>query len=149
MFKQILVPLDGSPFAESAIPYACELARQFESEMTLVNVIRPIQLDLTGDAYDASLIEEIRRAAAFQATEYLDGKAGELQAQGYQVKKRAFDAYDVASTLLNVANGGEVDVVVMSTHGRSGLQRIFFGSIAERVVRHAEVPVLLVRPEER
>ena len=147
MFKHILVPLDGSPFAESAIPYACQLAQQFESELILVKVVEPIHLDLTGDAYDAALIEELRESAVRQASDYLDGKSGELRGQGYQVRRKVVHAHDIASTLLDVANNEEIDVIVISTHGRSGFSRWALGSVTERVLRHAPCPVLTIRED--
>lgn len=148
MFKQILLPVDGSPTAEAAIPYALGLARQFDSEITFVMVVEPVRImfhDLPVDS--AGLIEEMREATHNQARDYLVRQKGELRQQGFRAHYEIREGYDVADALLSLLESGRYDVVVMSTHGRSGVQRWVFGSVAERMVRYADRPVLLVRPD--
>lgn len=148
MFKQILLPLDGSPTAEAAIPYALELAAQFDSEITLVMVVEPVRImfqDLPMES--AELIAEMREVTQGQANAYLAQKKGELRQQGYKIHTEITEGFDVAEALLDKADNGIFDAIVMSTHGRSGVQRWMFGSVAERLLRHSALPVLLVRPE--
>ncbi|RMG89306.1 MAG: universal stress protein [Chloroflexi bacterium] len=147
MFKKILVPLDGSHLAEMAIPYALELASRFEAEITLLRVVQPPQLimaDVSGGVY-AELLVEMRKQAENEARTYLKGLQGELRQQGYTVHAHLAEGEPVAEVILEVADGLDIDTIVMSTHGRSGLSRWVYGSVADKVLRQARVPVVLIR----
>jgi nucleotide-binding universal stress UspA family protein len=125
---RLLVPLDGSGLAESAIPAAAELADQLDAEMVLLRVV-PEEV--------AGAIEEARR--------YLESVA-DLIAGKYLVERPHVQAWAGRAEDIIVTLAGSASLVVMATHGRSGLGRLVQGSVAEGVLRHGSVPVLLVRP---
>ncbi len=143
MYKKILVPLDGSEFAEAVLPHVRELALCTGAEIVLLRVaVRPMY---TGAASEppstvAALNESDQEPAA-----YLERVAGELREQGLKVTTEVCTG-PVAETILEYAEGVHADLVAMSTHGRSGLARWFIGSVADKVVRAAKLPVLLARP---
>lgn len=147
MFSKILVPLDGSTFAETALNYALSLAHAFASQITLLRVVPHPQVVLSEYTYEsADLFLELREAALREAEEYLKTQVSNLSRQGYDAHYQVVEGDNVAEWILDVTADKAADVIIMSTHGRSGLQRWVFGSVAEKVIRQAEVPVLLVRP---
>jgi nucleotide-binding universal stress UspA family protein len=149
MFQNILVPLDGSKLAENALRPAMELAQKFEGEITLLRVVRspyPIT-DLSGAAY-GDMVVGMREILQDEAKGYLQAQKGSLTGQGYKVKTHLIDGDMVADQILDVAQAQKMDVIVMSTHGRSGVGRWVYGSVADRVLQHATIPILLVRVSE-
>ncbi|GAB4263245.1 MAG: universal stress protein [Candidatus Promineifilaceae bacterium] len=150
MFQHLLVPLDGSHLAEVAIPAALEIARRFDSQITLVRVVRPPQIVLatTEGAVFTELLSDLRQQEVQEATTYLKSLQGSLRQQGYVVHTHLIEGEPIADLILEVAEGLDVDGIVMSTHGRSGLSRWVFGSVAEKVLRGAAVPVVLIRAKE-
>jgi nucleotide-binding universal stress UspA family protein len=142
MFKQIMVPLDGSAFAESALRTARSLAQKFESEITLCHVVHVTEFMATEST---ELILDARRVAIEQANRYVDALQQSLRSEGLIVHKQIIDQGNIADALVGVANNGVCDLVVMTTHGRSGVRRWLLGSVADRLVRAVNVPVLLVR----
>jgi len=150
MFSHLLVPLDGSHLAEAALPPALELARKFNCAISLIWVIQPPHLIMTaanGSVY-AQLLLEMRNQSEQDAHNYLEAHQDALRQQGFEVRTKVIEGENVADTLLEVASDLEVDAIVMSTHGRGGLSRWVFGSVADRVLRYADVPVLLIRAKE-
>jgi len=148
VFKHLLVPLDGSGFAEAALPYALELAAQFDSDITLLRVIAPPRLGegaLTPDSADFTI--RVRDDLYKEAIEYLQFQKGSLRSQHYRAHYQVVEAEDVATEIINIVRGVGADTVVMCTHGRGGLSRWLFGSVATRVLQSAPVPVLIVRPQ--
>ncbi|MCB9008228.1 MAG: universal stress protein [Ardenticatenaceae bacterium] len=150
MFNHLLVPLDGSHLAEAALPPSLELASKFNSEITLVWVIQPPHLIMTaanGSVY-AQLLTEMRNQSEKDAESYLRGHQGSLRQQGLVVHTRIVEGENIADALLQVAANINADAIVMSTHGRGGISRWVFGSVADKVLRYANVPVLLIRAKE-
>lgn len=150
MFSHLLVPLDGSKLSEAALPPALELARKFNSEITLVWVIQPPHLIMTaanGSVY-AQLLTEMRHQSEQDAHSYLQAHQDSLSQQEYTVNLQVTEGENVADALLQVAESLKIDAIVMSTHGRGGLSRWVFGSVADKVLRYADVPVLLIRAKE-
>jgi nucleotide-binding universal stress UspA family protein len=144
MFARIIVPLDGSSLAEQALANAEELARDGAVPIRLVRVVDPNRLDhfgldkFVGMAGLAEKVEEAQKAAAA----YLDESARALGERGLTVEVEVLRG-DPARAIVAAAQPG--DLIVMSTHGRGGAIRWFLGSVAEAVVRHATVPVMLIR----
>ncbi|HEX6387373.1 MAG TPA: universal stress protein [Anaerolineae bacterium] len=150
MFKRILVPLDGSRLAEAALPAAIELASKFDSVVTLLRVVQPPQLVMThtdGSIY-AELLTNLRQQAEEDAALYLKAHQNLLRQQGYSVHSHISEGEPVAEIILEVAANRDCDTIVMSTHGRGGISRWVFGSVADKVLRQANVPVLLIRARE-
>lgn len=142
MYKQIMVPLDGSAFAESALATARALAQKFDSEITLCHVVHVTEYMA---AESAELIIETRRIAIEHAHSYLDALQQSMRSEGLVVHKHIIEQGSIADALVGAANNGVYDLVVMTTHGRSGVRRWLLGSVAERLVRAITIPVLLVR----
>jgi len=143
MYHHIMVPLDGSPLAEQALPHALALARAFDAALELVAVVPPGVVE-GGPEYAVYLD---RDSEVHEDEAYLQAMQSQVAADGLQAHIRVRRG-DVAAELLHHAEEARADLIVMSTHGRSGLGRWVYGSIADRVLRHAPVPVLLVRATE-
>lgn len=144
MFKRILVPLDGSTRAEKAIPVAARIARASGGTIMLLQVVDlPISYGkyVTPRAYVSEKEVETEKT---QATEYLTTLAQSDELEGISTKI-AVESAATAPTLLDYANPSTADLMVMCSHGYTGFKRWTLGSIADKVIRHAEVPVLLLR----
>ena len=154
MFQKILVPLDGSKFAEEALEYAVELARRFQSELVLFRAAISPQMYISewtlGLPDSAELYNHLRQEAEFSAKNYLQLLLLRLQEnESFKIDTKSMVSVDVTHTIIGVAKEVEADLIVMSTHGRTGISRVFMGSIAENVVRQAHIPVLLIRSAEK
>ena len=90
---------------------------------------------------------DIHQAAVKESSDYLDEVKDKLIAQGLQVEVNFIEGENVPVLLLEAIDGSKADLVVMSTHGRSGLDRWRFGSVAQRVARHSSVPIVLIHPK--
>ncbi len=147
MFKHILIPLDGSNIAEKAVPAAVELASKFHSQLTIVHVLTNLPQILQDEEKDHDdLFDRVHDTAHESAEKYLQEQKEKLLAQGVPVVHyQVVDGRSPADAILSVAELQRADSIVMSTHGRSGINRWVFGSVAEKVLRGANVPVVLVR----
>lgn len=144
-FKKILVPLDGSPLSEKALPPAMSLAHRFDSQIILIRSEEfPAVVMGMGEAEVNYWVIDIEAQVRQEVEQYLAAKANELRQQGYQVETiQGSDA--PAQEIIEAAAQEKADLIVMSTHGRGGLARWALGSVTDRVARHAPCPVLLVR----
>ncbi|HET7470262.1 MAG TPA: universal stress protein [Gemmatimonadales bacterium] len=142
---QILVPLDGSALAEEALAPAVELARVWDAEVRLLRVVGPIVTADTGYPVSAIYDEDLTAKARASAQAYLDRVILCLHGQGVRATGAAVIGGGAAETILELAHGGPVRMLAIATHGRGGLGRLMLGSVADKLVRGAEVPVL-VRP---
>lgn len=147
MFKHLLVPLDGSGFAEAALPPALELAAQFDSDITLLRVVTPPRRgEGAMSPESADFMIKLRDDLYREAIDYLQQQKGSLRQQNFKVHYLVAESEDIAAEILSAVRGSDADTVVMCTHGRGGLSRWLFGSVATRVLQSANVPVLVVRP---
>lgn len=145
MYNKILVPLDGSELAEQILPHVIELAKCADAEVVLLRVPDVPTYDYLMTAPE--LGRAMREQSETETAEYLSRIGAQLRAQNLHVITRAANDGAVYSTILDVAQDVHADLIAMSTHGRGGLARMVMGSIADDVVRHATLPVLLVRPQ--
>jgi len=144
MYEKILVPLDGSDLAERAILHAQEIARGTRSEILLMQAVN-LPMPVVPEAIlvpDAKWLDEAKKEAA----QYLEGIAARLRDEGIRVRT-LLDERPPADAILHVATREEVDLIVMSTHGRGGFSRLLMGSVAESVFRATSRTVMLVKPE--
>jgi nucleotide-binding universal stress UspA family protein len=133
MYERILVPLDGSEAAETILPFAEKVAGPLDAEVILLHVIA----DSRGELVFAS------RA---RAEEYLHSLAEELSEKGIRVRTGIrFGSGSAPGAILAAATALDADLIAMATQGRTGLNRLLFGSVAEAVLREAQIPVLIVR----
>lgn len=143
MEKSILVPLDGSELGEAALPLVEELARGMNAQVILFQALEPRQVVTWGET-QLVYSDTQRREVEERALHYLHGVQLRLRERG--VVSRAEVGWGLpAEEILDRAEGEDVDLIAMSTHGRSGVGRWVYGSVAERVLRGAQVPVLLAR----
>jgi len=143
----ILLPLDGSPLAEAVLEPALALARAWEVEIELVQVIEPLVFPtgsqmLPAVGYDEKLTE-IRRDGA---KDYLNDIVERIRAEGVKASTAAVLGVGVADTLIQLAQPERYGLIAIATHGRGGLRRMALGSVADKLVRGAEIPVLVCRP---
>lgn len=146
-YKVIMVPLDGSDRSEKALRHAELLAEQFGSELLLFQAVPEVdilfQIADTG-VPQASSGESMQRAMLDQATEYLDAHATGLDRRNLKTRV-IVDVGDPADKIIDNAAALDADLLVINTHGRSGLARWTYGSVAAKVLEAAPCPVLLVR----
>jgi nucleotide-binding universal stress UspA family protein len=143
-FKHILVPLDGSKLAESALPDAFALAQLSQTQVTLLQVLPPIEHVITVNPNHPIYIDEQWTRQRFEALEYLKNVGRRMGFNPTMVQLEV-EMGAVAETIIDYAHSQPIDLIVMATHGRSGLQRWVYGSVADKVLRGADVPVLLIR----
>lgn len=136
MLERILIPLDGSPLAEAILAQVRPFLRRNDSEVILLHVVVPpsggldMPLPLHGPVREAG--------------EYVDARVRGLEDQGVRARGRVCVG-PAAETILGVAKEERATLIAMSTHGRSGISRWVFGSVAEKVVRSSPVPVMVMR----
>jgi len=144
MFNRILVPLDGSAFSEAALEPAVALARCLGSEIELLRVaIHPSNYVYVNDPATLAQLYESDRA---HCEDYLKGVAARLESSGLKVSIAVLEGV-VADSILDYAEDTKADLIVMTTHGRTGMERWLLGSVAERITRAAKMPVMLIRPQ--
>lgn len=138
-YSTILVPLDGSEVAAGALKPAVEIALAFRARLVLLRVVT----EFRGTALE---MDEVRVVGPLRqvAEDYLEKVAAELVAQGLE-PETAVRVGDAAHEVLEAASELPADLVVMSSHGRTGVSRFLFGSVAEKVTKHATCPVMVVR----
>ena len=145
--RSVMVPLDGSPFAEQALPWAIAIARKARARVRLAMVHQlpsPPPLDeATGRLYT-----KVELALRKSQREYLHRTASRIKAEEPIQTATAMLQGVPAPALGRYAGEVGVDLVIMTTHGRSGMQRAWLGSVADQLVRSLEIPMLLIRPKE-
>lgn len=148
LYSRIVVPLDGSELAEKALEEARDLAGQLNIPLHLIRVVdtyRTQAVPATGMALDYSLLAELAEEELEDAKAYMKEKVDTLANEGVQVTGDVLHG-PIAQQIVDAANPD--DVIVMSSHGRTGLKRWFLGSVAEEVMRRATCPVLLQRASD-
>jgi nucleotide-binding universal stress UspA family protein len=149
MFKRILVPLDGSKLAEKALPYAEALAQKFEAELILVRVLQLLPEVIPAGPFGGMVFHEQTVQERREATAYLNQMTAQVRKVGpLPLRTVVLDTPSVADAITKLACDESVDLIVMSTHGRSGLSRLVHGSVAGKVLEHAPCPVFLVKANE-
>jgi nucleotide-binding universal stress UspA family protein len=142
MYRRILVPLDGSKVAEGVLPHAKSLAYSEGAELILLTVAANPALDFAFS--DPGLAQSAVQEQEEGSRKYIAKIENELKSAGFKVST-LLRVGSVAEVILGVAEELQVDIIAMSTHGRTGPARWLLGSIAERVVHNSKVPVLLIR----
>ena len=139
MNQQILVPLDGSALAESVLPQVAELSRRLGARVILLRAAWAHTLP----GFDQG---EAQLQAVREAEQYIATVEARLQAQGIAAVETSVWYADPVSAILEHAAWHQVDLIAMSSHGRGGVERLFLGSVATKVLQQSNVPVLLHRP---
>ena len=145
MYKRVVVPLDGSPLAEGMLRFIVDIAGPLDLEVVLLRVIRTLPPQASAAIRAARL--ESAEPGTEDAREYLAPLAAELGRRGVRARTQVRHGEPV-DEIVACANEVDADLIAMTTHGRSGLGRWLFGSVAEAVLRQAEIPVFLMRMTE-
>jgi nucleotide-binding universal stress UspA family protein len=143
MYEEILVPTDGSPAAAAAIDHAVDLAETYDARLHALYVVDATAF-ASVDAGSEMVVDALEQEGE-QAVEMVRqrGEAGDLEVETHVVSGTAY------RSILDYIETEDIDLVVMGTHGRRGVERFLLGSVTERVVRSADVPVLTVREGEK
>lgn len=149
-YRRILVPLDGSPLAESVIPLAARIATAEGAELLLVHVVPMPELTHSGpaDAEDLKLLDELVTRNEAAAKKYLNRMKTRLAQKGVSVKVLTMRGGDARSWLPQVALERDVDLVLLSAHGRSGRSDTPCGSVTSHLMTHLAAPLMIVRPKQ-
>ena len=146
--RSILLPTDFSQCAESALPYAAQLARLMKARLVCLHVVETM-LPPVGYAAVAEPLPAVDISGQLEesATRELPKLGARAECAGLDVEEVVVHG-EAAGEIVRVARERNIDLIVISSHGRTGFGRMIFGSTAESVVRHAHCPVLVVKPKE-
>jgi nucleotide-binding universal stress UspA family protein len=142
MYKKILVPLDGSEMAKRALDQAEKLAKTFDAEITLFQVVPFMPIYGSPELVTPLIVDEKQKEAV---EKYLANVTEELKKRGFRVTATVRTGQQVAVEIIDFAKEVGVDLIVMCTHGRSGISRWVLGSVALKLLTRAETPILLIR----
>jgi len=145
MYKKILVPLDGSELAKKALEQAEKLAKTFNAEILLFQVVPFMPIYGSPELVTPLIVDEKQKEAV---EKYLANLAEELRKRNFRVSAVVRTGQQVALEIIDFAKEVGADLIVMCTHGRSGITRWVLGSVALKILTRAETPVLLIRSKE-
>ena len=142
MYQKILVPLDGSEFAECSLGHVISLSQMGSiGEVILINVLDPIMWCREGRDFVA-----FRNSQFTQAEKYLEKIKSRLGSEGIKVRSDILEGGLPASSIVKYAEENAVDLIVITSHGHTGMKKLMLGSVALEVLHDSHVPVLLIRP---
>ena len=150
MYQTILVPLDGSARAEHILPHVENLALHYKAKVIFLQVMEPLQIvspslyvtSALTDTVKESLNDFNRRFEDINT--YLSGRQGEFREKGIDVRKFV-EQGPIVETVIAVARRENADLIAMASHGRSGMSRVFYGSVAAGVLQQIDRPMLIIR----
>jgi nucleotide-binding universal stress UspA family protein len=144
---RVLVPLDGSPLAESVIDQVAGLCRSDSAELRLVRIVAPAEVFPIGAPMPLpSPNPNLMEARTAMARSYLERRASRLRDAGWRVECEVVVAWSAAAEVLRLAEEHRCDLIAIATRGHDGVQRMLLGSVADKVIRGATMPVLAVNP---
>ena len=151
MYQTLLVPLDGSPRAESILPHVENLAIRFKSKVFLLQVVEPPLQFVNPSLYETSIQTDVIheylvdfKRKKEEIVAYLAGIQEGFQKKGIEVKILVEQGI-VVETVISVAQRENVDLIAIASHGRSGLSRVFYGSVAAGIMQKIDRPILIIR----
>ena len=149
MFNKILVSLDGSDLAECVFPYVEDIAKLRNSKVEAAFVVEHYEMPFHGGVvFDEENLRAIERSAKEGAEQYMRTVKKRLLSKGIDINTIVLEG-KIADSLVDYANNNGFDLIVMATHGRSGLARWVIGSVADKVLHCSAIPVLLIRSEKQ
>ncbi len=146
MYHVILVPLDGSKRAEAILPHVEEMARRYDARVVFLGVVEPVVVADAGWT-DLQLSQQIYDEQIRQTEAYLAGLKGEFREKGIRAQTRLGHGGAV-DAIITAAEAEAADLVAMASHGRTGLARAFYGSVAAGVLNRVDRPLLIVRSQD-
>lgn len=144
MFKHILVPVDGSLTAQLAIEKAISLAKAFGAQVTAIFVIDPYPFTGVGTDFAYGQAEYLSAATA-EANAAIKAAKAAFEQAGVSVETHVVEAHAAWRGVIDAAESMQADLIVMGSHGRSGLEKLVLGSVTQAVLSHTKLPVLVVR----
>lgn len=144
MFKHILSPIDGSPGSLASLDQVVVMAKAFDAKVTVVYVVDPYPFTGVGTEF-AYGQDEYLNAARSEGRAALDMALKKLEQSGVQADTRVVESHAIWRGVTDVIDETGVDLVVMASHGRSGLERLLLGSVTQSVLAHTHVATLVVR----
>ena len=144
LVKKILVPLDGSSVGEEAIPYAEALAQALGAELVLLQVLKPEVLAGEAAMYASALYQEEKERKMAAAMAYLDSVGKAFKEKGLSISIMV-ESGAPADKIIDYSEVNAIDLIAMSTHGRSGIGRWVFGSVTDKVLHAGDTPLLTIR----
>lgn len=143
MYQRILVPLDGSELAECSVDHVMNLSRTGSvGEVILLNVLDPLSWCMEGRDFVA-----FRNALRKRTQDYLGKTESRLASAGINVRSDILEGSMPASYIVKYAKDHGVDLIVIASHGNTGMKKLMFGSVALEVLHDSHVPVLLIKPQ--
>lgn len=148
MYQKILVPLDGSSCAGTILPHVENLANCLESKVVFLQVIVPVVIPVSPEGFSYIDVEEkIQEQVTQDANTYLAKVQQDFQDKNITAEVLVEEG-SVVNTILEVAERESADLIAMASHGRSGLSRVFYGSVAESLLHQVDRPLLLIRSDD-
>jgi len=150
MYKKVLVPLDGSALGECTLSHVKNLFKDGSvGEVTLLNVVK---VDLTWAVMESEYakgidINAIRESLFIASRKYLADTESRLRSEGIKVKTESLEGNRPADTITEYAQKNGMDMIIIGTHGYTGLKKLMLGSVTFGVLHQSHIPVLLIRPE--
>ena len=144
MYKSILAPLDGSKQAERILPHVEELALRFGAEVIFIRVVEPLVSTISIHGSNPEMYIDMVDDLYNEAKAYLTALKGEFREKGISVKTIVRKG-TVVNNIISVSESEDVDLIAMASHGRTGLERVFYGSVAAGVLHQVDRPLLLIR----
>lgn len=148
MYQKILIPLDGSEIAECSLLHAKAIAKGCHaSELIVFRAIEPLSAQTISAMAEAGddLLAKVKHENTKNAEDYIFKMASALKAEGFDARGVTTNGRP-SDEIIEYSQKNNIDLIVMSTHGRSGISRFYFGSVAERISRHSSIPVLMISP---
>ena len=144
MYKTILVPLDGSKRAEAILPHVEELARRYKAKVFFLQVIQPPVDIYAAEASSHELYRKVCDQQEDEAKSYLADLEYEFREKGIDAQK-CIARGPVIETIISIAEDKNADIITIASHGRTGLSRVFYGSISAGLLHSIDRPLLLIR----
>lgn len=146
-YKKIIVPIDGSGWSERAIPHAVDIAHNNNAELILLHVFKPPASEYVGELALAGQTDSLM-ATREEMKQKLQALRGQIRSEHVEVRVQFIEGTGVAGIICGYINDENADLVVMSSHGRTGVTRWLFGSVAHKVMQDVNVPVMIIRPDQ-
>lgn len=146
MFNKVLVPLDGSELSECALPYLKKLASGGTVGEVILLTVDNVNIPYNDMGSDFNY-QAFRSAALDKDRKYLAGVQSDLRAEGLRAETKVIEGGNPAQAITDFSEKSGVELIIMATHGYTGVKKMLMGSVAFKVLHESHVPVLLVRPE--
>lgn len=144
MYHRILVPLDGSKRAEAILTHVEDLAQHYKAKVIFLQVVEPVPIVVGPDMAYSTLYHHELEERTEQAEAYLAARQGEFQEKGIETLTRVANG-PIVGAIIDAAEADDADLIAIASHGRGGLARVFYGSVAAGVLHRVDRPLLLIR----